>query len=59
MATCNKKVAEELLIELQDTLKPYPQIIEKAAESADDGQRIDSICERLGQAINLFKTVLR
>ncbi len=56
MATYNKKVAEKLLIELQDTLKLYPQII---AESADDGRRIDSICERLGQAINLFKTVLR
>ena len=56
MATCNKKVAEELLIELQDNLKLYPQII---AESADDGPRIDSICERLVQAINLFKTVLR
>ena len=56
MATCNKKVAEELLIELQDNLKLYQQII---AESADDGPRIDSICERLGQAINLFKTVLR
>ena len=59
MATYNKKDAEDLLIELQDVLNRYPQIIENAAESADDGQRIDNICERLGKAINLFQTVLR
>ena len=47
MATYNKQDAEELLRELQELLKPYP---ERIKEVSNNGPIIDIICEGLGKA---------
>ena len=55
MATYNKQVAEELLRELQELLKPYP---ERIKEVSNDGPIIDIICEGLGKAISSLQTTI-
>ena len=55
MAAHNKQLAEELLRELQDLLKLYP---ERIKEVTDNGPVINIICEGLGKAIAAIKTTV-
>ena len=47
--------AAGLLKEIQDLLHRYPTFIKNAAKSADDGERIDWICDLLGEARNSLR----